>query len=70
MRNIIKLIAVLLIAFIFSGCSDPTALGNRAIIQAAAIDYDDGYKISALMFSSGGSGGDTIDASQENGGAL
>ena len=66
MRNAIKLIAVILTALIFSGCSDPTALGNRAIIQAAAIDYDDGYKISALMFISGGSGGDTRDASPEN----
>lgn len=50
-----------------TGCSDATELGNRAIIQAAAIDYDDNeYKVSALLFSSGGSGGDTIDASQEN----
>lgn len=51
---------------LFTGCADSTELGNRAIIQAAAIDYDDGYRVSALLFSSGGSGGDTIDASQEN----
>lgn len=53
-------------AFLLSGCMDATELGNRAIIQAAAIDYDGGYKVSALLFSNGGSGGDTIDASQEN----
>lgn len=49
-----------------TGCSDSTELGNRAIIQAAAVDYDGKYLVSALLFSSGGSGGDTIDASQEN----
>ncbi len=56
-------------AFLLSGCSrvgNATEIGKRAIIQAAAIDYDDGYRVSALLFSSGGSGGDTIDASQEN----
>lgn len=56
-------------AFLFSGCSrmgDATEIGNRAIIQAAAVDYDNGYRVSALLFSSGGGGGDTIDASQEN----
>lgn len=66
MRKLIAAAAAVFLAFVFSGCSDSTELGNRAIIQAAAIDYDDGYKISALLFSSGGSGGDTIDASQEN----
>lgn len=56
-------------AFLLSGCSrmgDATEIGNRAIIQAVAVDYDDDYRVSALLFSSGGSGGDTIDASQEN----
>lgn len=53
-------------AFLFTGCADATDLGNRAIIQAAAIDYDDGYRVSALLFSSGGAGSDVIDASQEN----
>ena len=66
MKKTIGILVVLLTAFLFSGCSDSTELGNRAIIQAAAIDYDNGYRVSALMFSSGGSGGDTIDASQEN----
>lgn len=52
---------------LLSGCADSTELGSRAIIQAAAVDYNGGeYKVSALLFSSGGSGGDTIDASQEN----
>lgn len=49
-----------------TGCSDSTELGNRAIIEAAAVDYDGKYIVSAMLFSSGGSGGDTIDASQEN----
>ena len=49
-----------------TGCYDSTELGSRAIIQALAIDYDGKYHVSAMLFSSGGSGGDTIDASQEN----
>lgn len=49
-----------------TGCADATELGNRAIIQAAAVDYDGKYRVSAMLFSSSGSGGDTIDASQEN----
>lgn len=53
-------------ALLFTGCADATDLGNRAIIQAAAIDFDDGYRVSALLFSSGGAGSDVIDASQEN----
>ncbi len=56
-------------AFLLSGCSrvgNATEIGNRAIIQAAAIDYDNGYRVSALLFSSGGSSGDKIDTSQEN----
>lgn len=61
-----KILALILICAMFTGCSDSTELGNRAIIQALAVDYDGGYKLSALLFSSGGSGGDTIDASQEN----
>lgn len=63
------IILVLAAAFLFSGCSrvgNATEIGKRAIIQAAAIDYDNGYRVSALLFSSSGSGGDTIDASQEN----
>ncbi len=63
----IRAVAALMITVLMCGCSDATELGNRAIIQAAAVDYDKGeYTVSALMFSSGGSGGDTIDASQEN----
>ena len=55
-------------AFIMlTGCADTTELGSRAIIQAAAIDCSDGvYRVSALMFSSSGSGGDVVDASREN----
>lgn len=46
-----------------TGCGDATELGNRAIIQAAAVDYDGKYHVTAMLFSSGG---DTIDASHEN----
>lgn len=49
-----------------TGCGDATELGNRAIIQAAAVDYDGKYRVTAMLFSSSGSGGDTIDASREN----
>ena len=67
MKGLLRIIIVTAIVILLSGCSDSTELGGRAIIQAAAIDCDsDGYKISALLFSSGGSGGNTIDASQEN----
>lgn len=65
-KSIFAALSAVVIAFTLSGCSDVTELGSRAIIQAAAIDYDGEYRVSALLFSSGGSGGDTIDASQEN----
>lgn len=51
------------IAALLCGCSDMTELGNRAVIQAIAVDYNGKYNVSALLFSSGG---DKIDASQEN----
>ncbi len=64
MKKIIPIIASLLL---LTGCSDSTELGDRAIIQAAAIDFDRGeYRVSALLFSSGGGSGDTVDASQDN----
>ena len=58
-------IILIMSLILLSGCADRTKLGGRAIIQAAAVDYNNGYRVSALMFSGGGSGGD-IDASQEN----
>lgn len=61
-----KFVLAILAIMMLSGCSDATELGNRAIIQAAAIDFDGSYHVNALLFSGGGSGGDTIDASQEN----
>lgn len=62
-----KLILIIFGALLLTGCSsDMTELGSRAIIQAAAIDFNGNYLVSALLFSGGGSGGDTIDASQEN----
>lgn len=62
-----KLVLIIIGIMLLTGCeSDMTELGNRAIIQAAAIDFNGNYQVSALLFSGGGSGGDTIDASQEN----
>lgn len=62
-----KLALIIIGTMLLTGCeSDMTELGNRAIIQAAAIDFNGNYRVSALLFSSGGGGGDTIDASQEN----
>lgn len=62
-----KLILLLLPLLFLTGCTDRTELGDRAIIEAAAVDYTDGkYRVSALLFSSGGGAGSTIDASQEN----
>ncbi|MDE6732617.1 MAG: hypothetical protein K2J77_07050 [Oscillospiraceae bacterium] len=66
-KNRIVLAIIGIIALItLTGCGDATELGNRAIIQAVAVDYDGKYHVTAMLFSSGGSGGDTIDASQEN----
>lgn len=63
MKRLILLLGMLLM---LTGCSDTTELGDRAIIQLAAVDYDgEQYKLSALLFSAGGSGG-TIDATKEN----
>lgn len=62
-----KLVLIIACLSLLTGCeADMTELGNRAIIQAAAIDFNGNYRVSALLFSGGGSGGDTIDASQEN----
>lgn len=65
-----KLIVLTIICvFMLSGCSaqgDASKIGSRAIVQAVAVDYNNGYRVNALLFSSGGSGGNTIDASKEN----
>ena len=61
-----RIFAATIAALLLTGCHDSTELGSRALIQALAIDYDGKYNVSAMLFSSGGSGGDTIDASQEN----
>lgn len=65
MKRILMLLTVAALLTL-TGCYDSTELGSRALIQALAIDYDGGYHVSAMLFSSSGSGGDTIDASQEN----
>lgn len=61
-----KILLAIFGVMLLTGCSDATELGDRAIIQAAAIDFNGVYRVSALLFSGGGGGGDTIDASQEN----
>lgn len=64
--KLIKTVLILAAALLLSGCADVTELGDRAIIQLAAIDHDeDGYHLSALLFSAGGSGG-TIDVTKDN----
>ena len=61
-----KRIAALLLTLMMCGCADVTELGDRAIIQLAAIDYEDGeYRLSALLFSAGGSSGE-IDVTKSN----
>ncbi len=58
--------AALAAVTLLSGCADITELGDRAIVQLAAIDHDGSeYTLSALLFSAGGSGG-TIDVTQSN----
>lgn len=58
-----KLVIIAAIAFFCCGCTDSTELGERAIVQLAAIDCDSGgYTLSALLFSSSGE----IDAAQSN----
>ena len=50
---------------LLAGCADRTELGERAIIQAAALNADEhGYTVNALLFSSSESG--LVDASEEN----
>ncbi len=61
-----KIAAVLVMLFMLAGCSDTTELGDRAIIQLAAVDFDgEEYKLNALLFSAGGTGGD-LDVTKEN----
>lgn len=58
-----KLVMTAVIILLCCGCTDSTELGERAIVQLAAIDYSGGsYTLSALLFSSSGE----IDAAQSN----
>jgi len=50
---------------LLSGCST-SEIGERAINQAAAVDYDGEYIVSALLFSSGGGSGELVNAADEN----
>lgn len=61
-RIIINSVLFAALITLLCGCSDTTELGNRAIIQAVAIDYDGEYNVSALLFSSGGE----LDPTQDN----
>lgn len=62
----LRMTAAILGMLLLSGCADVTELGDRAIIQLAAIDHDEnGYHLSALLFSAGGSGG-TVDITKDN----
>lgn len=61
-----RLLMIVTIILLCCGCADTTEIGDRAIIQLAAIDYENGeYKLSALLFSAGGSGGE-LDVTQTN----
>ena len=62
-----KLLLLVVGAFtlFLSGCS-ASEIGERAIIQAAAVDYDGEYIVSALLFSSGGGSGELVNAADEN----
>ena len=57
MRKFLLLFAGALM--LLSGCST-SEIGERAIIQAAAVDYDGEYIVSALLFSSGGGSGESL----------
>lgn len=66
MKRTIAAIAIVFGTALLSGCR-ATELGNRAIIQAAAVDHENGqYTVSALLFSSGGGSGGEIDPSNDN----
>jgi len=61
-----RLIIIAGIMLCCCGCADTTEIGDRAIIQLAAVDCEDGeYTLSALLFSAGGSGGE-LDVTQSN----
>ncbi len=61
-----KLLMIAAIVLCCCGCADTTELGDRAIIQLAAVDYENGeYTLSALLFSAGGSGGE-LDVTETN----
>ena len=61
-----RIFAILAACMLMTGCADTTELGDRAIIQLAAIDYENGeYTLNALLFSAGGEGG-KFDVTQTN----
>ncbi|MBE6901146.1 MAG: hypothetical protein E7478_01595 [Ruminococcaceae bacterium] len=61
-----KLVIVLIMTLMMCGCADTTELGDRAIVQLAAIDHEDGeYTLNVLLFSAGGSSGE-LDVTKTN----
>ena len=65
MKKLIS-IAALALSVLMCGCADTTELGDKAIVQLAAIDCDNsGYTLNVLLFSAGGSSGG-LDVTKTN----
>lgn len=63
-----KLLLIPVCCLLFSGCIKIVNLQDRAIVQGVGVDYEDGqYLVTMQIFSSDGSGGQTIiDSSKQN----
>ena len=63
-----KFLLIPVCCLLFSGCIKIVNLQDRAIVQGVGVDYEDGqYLITMQIFSSDGSGGQTIiDFSKQN----
>ena len=68
MKKVVKLIALILSAALFSGCIPHTELDERAIILAIAIDYEEKeYNVTFQYYNPTGLGGQApVDNSQPN----
>ena len=68
MKKVVKLIALILSATLFSGCIPHTELDERAIILAIAIDYEEEeYNVTFQYYNPTGLGGQApVDNSQPN----
>ena len=67
-RSAAKLLLIPVCCLLFSGCIKIVNLQDRAIVQGVGVDYEDGqYLVTMQIFSSDGSGGQTIiDSSKQN----